>query len=911
MRFLESFHDVRAEERRGALAAFLTLFGILAGHTLLETARDALFLARLPASQLPWVYLAMAAAAVVIAPGPRSGAWLFGGSRALSALLLVCAVLTAGFWAVGSWSHPWALRGLYVFTGLVGTLTALQFWLVVGEMYTITQAKRLYKVIGLGSLLGAVAGAGAARVVSMHIGASHLILASAIAFALTACGPAMLLRRVPTAGGAREASRSLAHQVAEMLRGDPYVKRLAGLVLISTVALTLADYVFKSTVARRVPAAELGAFFATFYMVLNGLALVAQLVLTGWLLRVAGLHRALWVLPTLLFLGASGVAFGGGLLAALWLKGADGTLRHSLHRTGTELLFLPIPDAIRPRVKPLIDVLGQRGGQALASIFILAEVSQNRGEVVLATAAAVLCFVWIGWSAELRPHYIDLFRNALRQGTMHRRIDAPDLDLGSLEALFAALNSRDDAEVVAALDLLGEEGRVRLIPALILYHPSPAVVLRALSLFAGSGRTDFVPVADRLLGHADHEVRAAALRSRSAVAPDQAILLRAASDESPLVRATALVGTVAGGWVTDEAQATLDDLMASRSPESRRALAAALRQHPLAEFSDMLLELSHDPDEEVQRDVAEAMGVLRDLRFLPALLPLLVPHEVRTSARGALLAFGEEGLDFLDQALGDTGLPHDIRRHLPRSISRFPGELAAPILLRHLIEEPDGMVRFKIIRGLGRLAANHPEVELDGAVLQRATDLTLETAFRLVHWRLVLSRGREERHTPGQELLVSLVRDKEVHAVERLFRLLGLQFRPENLEQIYRGLKSSNPKVRASSREILESFLPARLRDAVLALVDDAPGAQRLARAAPFYRPEPLDYEGLLERMLDYPGETLRCIAAHHVGEIGLQSLRPRLEAFQVQQTGFFLARVIERALQALEQPPKGLAHAG
>jgi AAA family ATP:ADP antiporter len=254
MRLLESFNDIRADERRGALAAFLTLFGILAGHTLLETARDALFLARLPASQLPWVYLTMAAAAVVIAPGPRKGSRLFG-SRGLSALLLGCALLTAGFWAVGSWSHPWALRGLYVFTGLVGTLTALQFWLVVGEMYTITQAKRLYKVIALGSLLGAVAGAGAARAVSMHVGASHLILASAIVFALTACGPALFLRRTAAASGAREASRSLVHQLAELLRGDAYVKRLAGLVLISTVALTVADYVFKCTVARRVPAA--------------------------------------------------------------------------------------------------------------------------------------------------------------------------------------------------------------------------------------------------------------------------------------------------------------------------------------------------------------------------------------------------------------------------------------------------------------------------------------------------------------------------------------------------------------------------------------------------------------------------------------------------------------------------------
>ena len=40
--------DVRPEERRQMAIAFLVLFGILTAHTILETARDALFLARLP-----------------------------------------------------------------------------------------------------------------------------------------------------------------------------------------------------------------------------------------------------------------------------------------------------------------------------------------------------------------------------------------------------------------------------------------------------------------------------------------------------------------------------------------------------------------------------------------------------------------------------------------------------------------------------------------------------------------------------------------------------------------------------------------------------------------------------------------------------------------------------------------------
>ena len=158
------------------------------------------------------------------------------------------------------------------------------------------------------------------------------------------------------------------------------------------------------------------------------------------------------------------------------------------------------------------------------------------------------------------------------------------------------------------MDILADEGRVRLIPALILFHPSRDVVLRALEHFARSGRNDFVPVADRLLDHADEEVRAGAVRARTAGQRDEAVLRAAAKDGSPLVQATALVGLVAGGWVTDEAQATVDSLLASPAPEARRALARALRQQPVAAFDDLLMQLAETGDEVVQVDVAHEIG---------------------------------------------------------------------------------------------------------------------------------------------------------------------------------------------------------------------------------------------------------------------------------------------------------------
>ena len=172
--------------------------------------------------------------------------------------------------------------------------------------------------------------------------------------------------------------------------------------------------------------------------------------------------------------GASGVVVGGGLVAALLMKGADGTLRPSLNRTSTELLFLPIPDHLRSRVKPAIDVIGQRGGQAVASVFILSQLALGRGDSILAVFVVVLCVAWIAAIADLRPHYVEMFRRALREGIIETRGGLPELDLVSLETLFAALNSRDDHEVIAALDLLHAEDRVHLVPALVLYHPTPA-----------------------------------------------------------------------------------------------------------------------------------------------------------------------------------------------------------------------------------------------------------------------------------------------------------------------------------------------------------------------------------------------------------------------------------------------------
>jgi AAA family ATP:ADP antiporter len=904
------FADIRPEERRGAAVAFFTLFGTSAAYAVLETARDALFLTRLPASQLPWVYLAMAVIAVGLSQAPRASR--FKGTYGLSMTLLLCAMGTLLFWTLGSGSNPWSVRALYVWTGLVSTLTAVQFWLVVDELYTITQAKRLYNVIGLGSLLGAVAGGVLARLVTGWFDAHQLVLASAILMALTGIGPALFLWRPAGAPPPRAPAEPISEGM-RLMEGQPYLARLGGLILVSTVAVTLADYVFKSSVSRAIAPARLAAFFATFYTILNLLALLAQFFLVGWLMRVSGLHRSLWLLPALLFLGAGGVALGGGLAAAILLKGADGALRPSLQRMGTELLFLPIPDRLRSRAKPLIDVLGQRGGQAIASVLILGEIAQHRGETVFAVVSAALCVVWIAWVADLRPHYLEMFRVALREGSLKDTVGFPDLDLSSLEVLLGGLNSPDDREVLGALDLLAEK-RSRLIPPLILYHPSRTVVFHALGIFAESGRSNFLPIADRLLSHPDAEIRAAALRTRTAVRPEESILRSAGEDPSAVVRATALAGLVGGGWSSEETGRMLGDIVETGSVDARIALARAIERRPAPALEEILMRLAGSPEPELLRHVAHSMARAPSARFLPTLLAMLAIRDVREAARDALLAHGEEALGALNQALGDYDLPHETRRHIPRTISRFPPLKALPILQSQLLAEPDGMVRFRILRGLGRIATDHPEVALDQELLGEATDQTIEAILQLNLWRASLTGGAAERAaraTPGHELLVTLLHDKEVHATERLFRLLGLRFRGEDFYRIHRGLSNTNPKVRAGSRELIENRLPPPLRDLVLALVEEVPNRARLSSFRPDISRATEGYEELLVSLLGHRSETLRSVAAYHLAELGLDASKEG-DVADPGQGGPFATRMRESTREILlKRGKESLSDAG
>ena len=889
-----------------------TLFGVMTGHAILETARDALFLSSLPASRLPLVYLVIAGLAVVMAALNRRLTSRFAGSAVLALTLFGSAVCTAGFWVWAGHGET-ALYGLYVWTGLIATIVVVQLWLLVGDTFDPGHAKRAFALIGAGGLIGATFGSALAGALLGVVGPRDLVLVASAVMALSGVVPAVAWR-ARAAPKVRTSRRPRAEPEPEGLFAHPYLRRLLLLVALSQIVVTASDLLFKTAVASMVDPDDLGSFFALVYTGLNGLSLVVQLVLASWVLRRFGVSRALWALPLLLGVGAVGFVMTAALAPILFLKMVDGSLRHSLHRTGIELLYLPLPARLRERHRVTIEAVGGRGGQAAAAIAMLGALALGLDLIqvtMMLVGFIVLLFFGV---ALIKAGYVDMFRDRLREGTIDTRAAMPPLDLHSLETLIAGLSSEEDAVVLSAIELLDTSGRGNLVPPLILHHPSRAVLVRALHVMSTGHRRDFVPMARRVLQSPDEELRTAALRALTAVGgPDEhAILRRSLSDPSPTVRATALVGLILSSGDAGPFAGEVRALIAAPEREGRLALARAIRHSPGTAFHQILKQLAATPEPDLQAEAARIIAAAPHPSFLENLLPMLADRVARPEARSAMVAIGGPALAMLDHALGDPAVPRRLRMHLPRTVSRFGGQAAANVLARHLEGERDEIVGHQVLRGLGHLVAQSDHIRVDPELVDRNLTTVLTRAITLLGWRVTIAEHMAAtRSTPAGLLLIELLREKVTTSTQRAFRLLGLRHPMEDMHAVHVGLRSGDPHSVASGRELVEHLVTGRMREALLALVaqDEEDDRVRLALAAPFAPPAAAGLADTLRAMVADSSDAVVGLAVQHIAELDLAEVMDETGAELLssleQRTGSWIeaANQALRAMRARQEP--------
>jgi HEAT repeat protein/MFS family permease len=883
-RFVARFIDLRPGESRIAVLSALLLMLMGAGYTALETARDALLVTRLPQRQFGVAYIAVAACSLPAAALVARIARRWDPRRVLLTLLLVSAAAVAVYCTLPV--RRLGVIALYVTVGLVSSGLFPQFWVLVGTALTVGQSRRLIGPIAAAGVVGNLLGAsvGAAALPSLPI-RGLIAVAAAILFA--AGGITLLLPRPPLRPQPPDSRSPTTPLSASMsaLREEPFLVRVAILVAATTATALVIDYFFKSTVARTVPSAARAVFIARYYAGINVIALVVQLFFGDAIVRNLGVATAIVVTPILSVVGGAaafiGATFSGPVLV---LKAADATLRSSINRLTTELVYLPASALGRARAKPFIDGALARMVQALTAGTLLGLASAHvLTPRIFAGIIVSLSLLWLVAAATMRRHYLGQLRRSVAPALLDER-SSLELDLPSAELIIEHLGSDDPLVVLAAINTLGRRGHERLIPALVLLHPDERVLMRALEIFASGpqDRGDWHTLAGRLLEHGDDRVRIAA--ARALAAQGKLDFGRLASDSSPAVRGYAAFHEAVVG--PHESVADDPRVVAAVHDESgtRIGLLAALADaDPSPRLSGLLLLIAdHQGPRPAGWTRLFARAAVRQgaAQVVSRLIEQLSHWEDRETIRDALVALGEPAFTAVATALEPAGAPRGLRVHLPQTLGRFGTPAAAAKLLDLVEHESDGLVRYKALRALGRLVADF-RVGVDRDRIARCVRANLMGYFALIGLRVAL--GTPVHTSSGASsttfrLFTGLLDDKVRQSVERVFRLLKLAHPKEDIHRVYLACLGSDKRARANASEFLDALLwrgeEKALRALIRILSDDLSPEAQANRAAAYLRlTPPRSHEEAVEVALADADIKVAALAALYATATGVDAL--------------------------------------
>src|SRR5262245_29826084 len=237
-------------------------------------------------------------------------------------------------------------------------------------------------------------------------------------------------------------------------------RHLTMMVLLLTVAVIVEafiDYEYKVVAKHSIVSKDqLTAFFGsvTFYVGIS--SLLFQMFLTSRILKRFGVGWGIMLLPSGLIAAFLTVALHPTLWSAAMLQLVDGAFSYSIHRSGMELLYLPIPPQTRNAVKGFIDLFVDRAGRAAGALLLLLFTAGVGLSIpALSVVACALVLVWLSMTAIAKREYLHSFRRGLEKKTIEpEAVQLQDADRSTVQTVMALLSSEDERQVLYALDLL-------------------------------------------------------------------------------------------------------------------------------------------------------------------------------------------------------------------------------------------------------------------------------------------------------------------------------------------------------------------------------------------------------------------------------------------------------------------------
>jgi len=367
-RILTKIVDVKPDEIRALVLAFVFNFVVLGGYYVIRPIRDEIGADR-GVENLPWMYtgtligmlIANALYAAIVARMSRRR-FIPVAYRFAIANLFVFFLLMR--WMPAAQERAILAPVFFIWVSVFNLFATTMFWSFMADVFNPEQGKRLFGFIAVGGSIGGIAGGFVTSSLAGKLSTGLFLLITAVMLEIAA----QCVRRFPVS------SRTHDHQSEEPIGGklwegathiarSPYLLGLAAFLIIYTITNTWAYFQQSDLTGHQLhDRAARTSFLANIDIAVNTITVMIQVFLTGRLMKWFGVGITLVLMPLLSGVGFAAIGFAPILTVLATFQILRRATGFALLRPAREVLFTVLRREDKYKAKSLIDTFGYRLG---------------------------------------------------------------------------------------------------------------------------------------------------------------------------------------------------------------------------------------------------------------------------------------------------------------------------------------------------------------------------------------------------------------------------------------------------------------------------------------------------------------------------------------------------------------------
>lgn len=807
--------NIRPDEGWLVKKLFLLQFFQGAGIAFFFTAGFALFLAKFPVTELPYVFIIASVLLWVVGFIYSKIEHLFDiGKLSIIITVFMIASMVAFRLAFAIITADWFLYWMLAWFNVLYLLNNLEFWGVASLSFDVRQSKRLFGIISAGDIPAKFIGYSLALLMVSFIGTINLLWIGI--FCMLASIPYLISIRksgklVDVQHHKHTPAKHSPESISKIIKKfseNILIRRLSVLSIIITASFIIINYEFYAAVKEAYnDDVSLAKFIAFFLAIVRIIALIVKVIFTGRLINKLGIVKSLLITPVALFVLILTIIFiqniPGNYKATLYLFGATYIVVDILRSAINSPVFLTImqPLSNHERLKAHTILKGIMDPFAsLASGILILLLLKYQHEVKLLTLTYILltmCIFWIIGIYRVNSEYLKIIIKSLSSRYFigeHFSVN----DSGTLEWLKQKTKDGTEIEVINILNMLYDSKNEMSGDLLIdiLQHPSEKVKLATLRLI----QEKKIPAVENFLlpflqNNDNPALLAACIKIMCRNMADSEIILPYLEHTHPEVRKAALGGLYfyESANIKEKATSILRQMTTSAEITERLIVAEILSKQENPAHLEMILQLINDSDTTVRKVGFLAAGKSGDGLLIQELMNRIKTDEAAIVE--ALFVAGDASLPFILNYIKSEQASPLQREKLILLCGRKGGDQSQKILLSLLSSIPAESTA--IIKALYR--SNYVPKPADQLLLTGIVNKLLNHSAGIIYMQ-----GSLEPMDTKYQLLINSFR-LELHSLrESILYLFALLYDREHINKVRTAYATGKKSSIINAMEIID-----------------------------------------------------------------------------------------------------------